>query len=187
MNLKIQKRRWAVFFVCVGFAVIGACPNVPAILSYCPVLPKAFLCSLIFYCVGHLLRDAMLNKDFLRKRIAYAAIAALVIHSVAVLAFLKEKVDYSSGNFGVAWIYCLIALIGTVGVSASAMLMDGCKWLGEILAYIGRNSVVLLAIHGHLGIFRVSWANIINCPTWLLFITEYAILALVFCALSSYT
>ena len=179
------KSRCAVLFVCCGFAAIGTCPSVPATLPYCPILPKAFLGSLLFYCIGHFLRDLIIEKKFLRVRIALVAIVALVIHSIAVLAFLKKKVDYSSGNLGVAWIYCLIALLGTVGASASAMLMDGCKWLGDILAYVGRNSIVLLAIHGHLGIFRVSWSKIINCPTWLLFITEYAILVLVFWALSS--
>jgi len=172
------KTRWIVA-TCCFFAVLGS--MAPVSLPYCPILLRAFLNAVPFYCVGHMARRFANNEPLGLVWLSAGGIM-LAAHALIVWIFYNGRFDYSCGEFGnVGYFYFPVALLAITGLSVLCKAIDKVGLPAEVLSYIGKNSIVLLAIHGHVGLFRDSWQGVwSDAPSWAFRIAEYMLMVMLF-------
>lgn len=122
---------------------------------------NTILVSLAFYGLGHAMRS-VLEKPIQVKKVAIGSLASLLVQVLLIGICAKMVVGYGGCKVGNPLCFYPIAICGVAFVSGISMLLDtakGClEFLPKSLAWLGKYSVLLLAIHGSCGVCRHSWA-----------------------------
>lgn len=124
-----------------------------------PYFFDATLAALFFYAFGHFLRS------FYNKQSAVGAlmwgISLVIMHGLILVFLYSYKPSFVGHDFGNPAIYFLCAILGTLSVMSVACFMSSRVKILSIcktpFAFLGKNTIVLLATHNALGVCRQSW------------------------------
>lgn len=152
---RIATRRW-LFVSLVVLLASGAYwqPD-----GYC-LRTNTILVSLAFYGLGYAMRP-VLEAQMSVKKVAIGSLAFLLVQVLLIGTCAKMIVGYGGCKLGNPLWFFPIAICGIAFVSGISMLIDSIEWiefLPKSLAWIGKYSILLLAIHGSCGLCRQSWA-----------------------------
>ncbi len=71
-----------------------------------------------------------------------------------------DMIQFGGGVFGEKpTLFIIEAVAGSVGLMAASCLIDRVDRLRTALAWVGKNSLVLLAVHPTVGMARQTWLN----------------------------
>jgi len=135
-----------------------------------------FLVALVWYGVGKGLKDfdvfaARTESEPYRVRLLLVvATFCFCAHGVGVWFGLDGVVSYACGKWINPWVHfpiCLLALLGVLCVSGwlvasekrSSSFLQPLSTATRTLCWIGRNSMVILAVHSFPGIYRRTWVE----------------------------
>lgn len=149
-----------------GVAVVGAY----VIPFHLPYFLDAACVAVFFYGTGHFMRGRVLKWTQEPRNCFWFAVVAVV--SIALQVFLllvlyRYKAGFASRDFKEPMLYLALALLGTAFLVSASILFDRCgrqilfveNWIASPLQFIGRNTIVVLALHNALGAIRNSWCS----------------------------
>ena len=83
----------------------------------------------------------------------------LLAYSVAIWLFFPYMVGYSVVKLGNPYLFVPLSLMAIAGVSLLSVWLVNVRFVGDALSWLGANSIILMAVHGHCGVFAASWAR----------------------------
>ena len=89
----------------------------------------------------------------------WGGLGLLLAYSIAVWLFFPYMAGYSCVKLGNPYLFVPLSITAIVGISLLSMWLAEIRFLGDALVWLGINSIVLMAIHGHCGMFAGSWAR----------------------------
>ena len=167
----IRDEHWRLL-VCLSAASVGAfvLPE-----GYSVMRPNTFLVSLGFFGVAHAVKPLLVRLPTRLSYLAGVGLGLLTAHALLILFVFKWEVGFHSCKLGSPLLFFVVSSTAICAVSVLSMVFDKVPWAGGGLAWLGRNSIILMAIHGHCGLFRASWAKIgFSGP--LAFVVEYGLM-----------
>ena len=117
--------------------------------------------SLLFYHIGKLCRPWH-SVEFRALYLAVGSLTMFVVLSLLVWFFVPVRAGYGGCYLGNPVVYLLTALSGTAFVVSGARALEDCRKMGMVvrgLAWLGKYSILLLAVHGGCGLCRHSWGT----------------------------
>lgn len=163
--------RWGILLLCL--AVGGFCFNGNHMFH-----DVTFLVVMVWYAVG-VAGGRLIRRDDSRPVWLWITVASIcfVAHGVGVWYGLPgDVVSYACGKWICPYVHfptCLIALAGVLAVSKCLVQW---KPLVGILSWIGRNSIVILAVHAFPGIFRRTWVSAWGMNNGMSYVLEMAVM-----------
>lgn len=152
----IKSEHWRLL-VCLGAAFVGAFV-MPA--GYSVMRPNTFLVSLGFFGVAHAVKPLLARLPTRLSWLAGVGAVLLIAHALLILLVFKWEVGFHSCKLGSPLWFFVVSWIAICAVSVLSIAVDKVPGVDRSLAWLGRNSIILMAIHGHCGLFRVSWAKV---------------------------
>lgn len=112
---------------------------------YLPFKIDVAFMALIFYSIGFLLKDIILNKKFSSKIIDRIIIIFLTLTVVIISTyFFQGLTNLSGGIYGAnIYLYLFSAFCGSILVIVISLFLQRSK----VLAFIGRNSLIIFSLH----------------------------------------
>ena len=147
-------------------AVVGAY----VIPSHLPYFFDAACVAVFFYGTGHFMRGRVLDWTQESRSWRWFAVVAgvsIALQVFLLLVFYRYKAGFASRDFKEPMFYFALALLGTAFLVSASILFDRCgrwirlveNWIASPLQFIGRNTIVVLALHNALGAIRNSWCS----------------------------
>lgn len=129
-----------------------------------PYFIDTTLVAMFFYAFGHILRLLLPMIANFRMNVFYRFGLAGGGHVLLLLFAYHYKADFVSHNLGnpVMFLFCAIlgsAFVMLISLYISIMkptFLDCCK---TSLIFVGKNTIILLAMHNALGVCRQSWVG----------------------------
>lgn len=146
-----QYGRWGVLLLC--FAVGGFCFTGNHMFH-----DVTFLVAMVWYVVGIAGGRLVRHNDLLPVWF-WVSVAAIcfVVHGAGVWYGLDGVVSYACGKWVNPYMHFPTCLIALAGVLALSKCLVRLKFAAGILSWIGRNSMIILAVHAFPGIYRRTW------------------------------
>lgn len=154
-----RKAQWGAAFVgllAIGASGCGWVHNAPEILR-----PQSVLAAIFFYHVGTVVKEqgSQCFAKFFNLGGGLVGACALVAMQVLLLG-LAGWPEFSFGDMnlrGMPVIFILTALMGCGSLLIGAKIIDAIPYIKNFFAYLGRNSLALLAVHPVCGLARGEW------------------------------
>lgn len=128
--------------------------------GYCFRL-NTIMVSLAFYALGHLLRP-MVKKAIPSRLLLGGTMGCFLLHGMLIAVCFPIIVGYGGCSLGNPFKFYPIALLGITAVSGLSILLDAFRrfdWMPKALAWLGKYSILLLAVHSSCGMCRRSWGE----------------------------
>lgn len=151
-----RKPGW-IMSVAIVLGVIGAfvVPEGGKIEKY-----NTLLVSVFYYALGYVLKDAARMLSAKRSSLLWSmGVGAVVVYSVLIAFCFHYTVGYWGCLLGNRYLFFPLSFLAIFGISVLSMALTHIPYVGASLVWLGINSIVLMAIHGHCGIFRASWVE----------------------------
>lgn len=84
---------------------------------------------------------------------------AMAVYSILIATSFHYAVGYWGCLLGNKFWFFPLSVLAIFGVSATSMVLARIPYVRGTFVWLGVNSIVLMAIHGHCGIFRKSWVE----------------------------
>lgn len=139
--------------------------------------PIVVLISCCFYHIGHLLRRVDFAALSIRMISALTAVS-IVCHLLFLLMSRFAMISCGGCSLGgnpLAFVGGAVA--GSVALMGVAVMMDKIRYCRETFAWIGRNSLILLAFHPMVGMARHKWVLSLGQWAVLSYVFELVIIA----------
>lgn len=124
-------------FILLALALVGKLISVYWLL---PFSINAALFSLIFLYIGYLFKEEKYLENI-----------GLMAITLGIVMWLLDAYEQTFFLVSVSFPDTLLAIVGAVGASLVmfkiAQLLDRDNWFSNILAFIGRNSIIILCFH----------------------------------------
>lgn len=178
--------RWRAVVVVVSGVAGFFLPAVHDVLRVNAVLVSLLFHELGFSCKRWVLTPAREAVSW-RFGLLAGGIFATGALLLALAALGWPYFGYGAVDFhGVPWAAVCVAVLGVAALCCMARLLDGVKGVGCPLAWLGRHSILLLAVHPMSGACRQNWvANFPILAGWPSVACELALMASLMWALSS--
>lgn len=143
--------------VAIAFAGVGAfvVPEGEQVMKF-----NTLLVSLFYYALGYLAKDVVTGlpeRGILR--LWSVGLGAVAVYSILIAGFFHYTVGYWGCLLGNRVLFFPLSLLAISGVSVVSMSLARVPYVRGAFVWLGVNSIVLMAIHGHCGIFRASWVE----------------------------
>ena len=102
--------------------------------------------GLIFFTAGWYIKDKLYLMDIIKVNFFYKFIFLLMV--LVFLALNNQKIDMYSMQYGNIFYFMGTSFIGIFLVLLISIRLDNIKFISIVLNYLGRNSLILLAMHG---------------------------------------
>lgn len=109
-----------------------------------PILPWCLniaMVALIFFYLGNLVRPLLLKIVF-----SWGAVVFLLMTYIVLAGLFGNKVQMAIGYYGNAFLFMLLAIIGISGFIMMCKRIN-IKYIVDRLEYIGRNTLIIFALH----------------------------------------
>lgn len=152
---KIVRKTEVLFAASVVLGGVGAfvVPEGEQVLKY-----NTLLVSVFYYALGYLTKDVVQRISEKGSSLLWGiGLGAVAVYSILIAGFFHYTVGYWGCLLGNKFLFFPLSLLAILGVSVVSMALARVPCVRGALVWLGVNSIVLMAIHGHCGIFRASW------------------------------
>ena len=148
------------------------------------LMNNTVLVSLFYYALGYLTKDVM--KWLMAKnsvRLWVVGLGAVSVYSILIAFCFHYTVGYGGCWLGNKFLFFPLSVLAIFGISVLSMVLSRIPYVCGTFVWLGGNSIVLMAIHGHCGVFRASWVEkgFGGAPS---VVAEYALFAILAWALA---
>ena len=127
-------------------------------------LPYAFdmvLLSIPFYGLGYFVKGIEETYIFKKKRFLIIGFCTFILFNVIVLLYIPLNVSYVCKQYANVGLFLLCAFAGTGAITFLSRFIElqgfNLFHIKDILTFLGRQSIVLLATHTTFGLCRSTW------------------------------
>ena len=118
--------------------------------------------ALPFYGVGHCMRKVMIKPN---RMMVMILLLLGFVHLIIVKFAFPYSACFAANSLFVPYLFFVLAFAGSFFISGLSMLIErigsyqGGVIVKNLLTFLGKNSIILLATHNALGICRASWCT----------------------------